>query len=249
MSGGKGLSLEKNMDFRYTRKGTTYIRRSWHISMFNQQKVLIATSVTAEQKAIQAGLGRDAQVDVMTIGVGPMSAAAYTAKALASKDYDLVISMGIAGGFKEKAAVESLVVADALIAADLGAESSDGFLPLDDLGFGSIYLRPDQEMVEQVVSTLFAAYPFVHQGAILTRATVTGTEQTASRLIKRYPDAVAEAMEGFGVGTAAKAFGVPFLEIRSISNEVGPRNREAWKLKESLSLLTKVSSVLWRDYT
>ena len=34
-------------------------------------------------------------------------------------------------------------------------------------------------------------------------------------------------MEGFGVATAAALAGVPFAELRTISNAIGPRDRGA----------------------
>ena len=77
------------------------------------------------------------------------------------------------------------------------------------------------------------------RGAVLTLATVTGTQTTAEELAGRYPDAHAEAMEGFGVATAAKLCGVPFAEIRTISNIVGPRDKDGWRLQEAFAALTK----------
>lgn len=58
-------------------------------------------------------------------------------KALHANTYDLVINAGIAGGFPDRAEVGSLVIAEEIVCADLGAESPEGFLSLDELGFGS----------------------------------------------------------------------------------------------------------------
>ncbi|WP_218197440.1 hypothetical protein, partial [Pseudomonas sp. 2995-1] len=74
--------------------------------------------------------------------------------------------------------------------------------------------------------------------------TVTGTSQTANELTQRYPNVRAEAMEGFGVASAAKSCGIPSLEIRSISNLVGPRDREAWRIKEALEKLEVTFSTI-----
>ena len=48
-----------------------------------------------------------------------------------------MVSAGIGGGFAPAAPVGSLVVADAIVAADLGAQTPDGFLPVTELGFGT----------------------------------------------------------------------------------------------------------------
>src|SRR5512144_898241 len=67
----------------------------------------------------------DPHTDLLAAGVGPAAAAAgasaaLTAAALAGEPYGLVLSAGIGGGFQPAAPVGSVVVADAIIAADLG---------------------------------------------------------------------------------------------------------------------------------
>jgi futalosine hydrolase len=57
---------------------------------------------------------------------------------------------------------------------------------------------------------------------------------------------VAEAMEGFGVATAAAGAGVPFAELRAISNLVGPRDRAAWRLEDAFAALRRALT-MWAD--
>jgi futalosine hydrolase len=49
-------------------------------------------------------------------------------------------------------------------------------------------------------------------------------------------------MEGYGVAIAAELHGLPVLEIRGISNAVGPRDRSAWRIKDALDALAAASS-------
>jgi futalosine hydrolase len=60
----------------------------------------------------------------------------------------------------------------------------------------------------------------------------------------RYPDAVAEGMEGFGVAVAAAAAGIPFAELRTISNPIGPRDRAAWRIPDALAALAAAGAAL-----
>ncbi|MBI0384156.1 futalosine hydrolase, partial [Streptomyces albiflaviniger] len=76
------------------------------------------------------------------------------------------------------------------------------------------------------------------RGTVLTVSTVTGSAERAAELLRRHPRAVAEAMEGFGVAEAAAAQAVPALEVRTVSNAVGPRDRAAWRIGEALEALT-----------
>lgn len=210
-------------------------------------RVLVVTAVRAEADAVSAGLGgplserrlpggyvlsAHPSADVLAAGVGPAAAAAGTATALASAPYDLVVSAGIGGGFQPLAPLGSLVVADAIVAADLGAETPEGFLPVDELGFGRTVHLPPPETAARIAHLLGAVL-----APVLTVSTVTGSASRTGELTARHPRAAAEAMEGFGVAEAAAAYSLPVIEIRAISNAVGPRDRSAWRIGPALDAL------------
>ncbi|KMJ56581.1 hypothetical protein AB685_21055 [Bacillus sp. LL01] len=208
-------------------------------------RVLIVVSVEAEKEAVLRGIGKDNETfNVVVAGVGVAAAATTTAITLTNQPYQLVINAGIAGGFVGRADVGSLVVANEIICADLGTETDEGFLPLDQLGLGVTGVKVDEAAKETIISAFKQANRKVAAGQILTLSKVTGTQETTDQLMKRYPDAVAEGMEGFGVATAALKCGVPVLEIRSISNGIGPRDRESWKIKEALIELEEASKII-----
>ena len=176
--------------------------------------------------------------DLLAAGVGPARAAAATATALTAAalgghPYGLVLCAGIGGGFPPDAPVGSLVVADEITAADLGAETADGFVPVTELGFGTVTHRPPNSLVRDLAEATGARI-----GAVLTVSTVTGTAARAAALRTRHPSALAEGMEGFGIAEAAAAHGVPVAEIRAVSNPVGPRDRAAWRIGDALAALT-----------
>jgi len=203
--------------------------------------LLVVCAVEAERAAILAGEHPD--VEVITAGVGTAAAAAATARALAGTAYRAVVSAGIGGGVVGRVPVGGLALADRSVAADLGADSPDGFLSLDELGFGSTAVPADPDLL----TSLRVALPDAIVGPVLTVTTVTGTADGAARLLARHPDAVAEAMEGFGVATAAAQVGVPFAELRTISNPVGPRDRDAWRIADALQTLTTAFARLGRS--
>jgi len=183
-------------------------------------------------------LHRMGPFDLVAAGVGPALAAssaacALTAAALRGDPYDLVVCAGIAGGFAPDAPVGSLVVADDIVAADLGAQTPDGFLPVTELGFGTISHRPPQPLVRDLAAVTGAL-----TGTVLTVSTVTGSAARATELRARHPRALAEGMEGFGVAEAATAHGTPVVEVRAVSNPVGPRDRAAWRIGDALAALT-----------
>ncbi|GAA2061915.1 futalosine hydrolase [Streptomyces albiaxialis] len=198
-------------------------------------RTLVVTAVDAERDAVAAG----APFDVLAGGVGPAAAAASTATALARRSYDLVVSAGIGGGFLDLLGDRALVVAERIVAADLGAETPEGFVPVTGLGFGTDTHTPPEGLVRDVARATGAV-----PGDVLTVSTVTGTAERAAALRERHPRAAAEAMEGFGVAEAAALHRTPVLEIRAVSNPVGPRDRAAWRIPEALAALTAAFSAL-----
>ncbi|WP_405881506.1 futalosine hydrolase [Streptomyces sp. NBC_01136] len=194
---------------------------------------------TAATEATEATAPARTTLDLLAAGVGPALAAAsvagaLTAGALGGTPYDLVVSTGIGGGFQPEARLGTLVVADEITAADLGAETADGFLPVTELGFGTVSHRPPETLVRDLVAATGG-----RAGTVLTVSTVTGSAERAAELRARHPRALAEAMEGFGVAEAAAAHGVPVLEMRAVSNPVGPRDRAAWRIGDALATLTE----------
>jgi futalosine hydrolase len=197
-------------------------------------RILIVTSVEAEAAAVRRGLPEGPHgVDVLVGGVGSAQAAAATSRALAldsvldTADYEAVLSVGIGGAFAGKAELGELLLARRVVAADLGADSPEGFLSVDSLGFGTSSL--DGGRVPGLAAVV---------GTILTVNTATGTDERAAELMERHPAAVGEAMEGYGVASAAALAELPFAEVRAVSNLVGKRDRDAWRLDLAFAALT-----------
>ncbi|MCX4982583.1 futalosine hydrolase [Streptomyces sp. NBC_00572] len=205
--------------------------------------------------------GGRVRVDVLVGGVGPAAVAASTGTALAyasltgtenprtenpygESPYGLVVSAGIAGGFRPLAPLGSVVVSSAVVAADLGAETPDGYLAVDELGFGRSVHPVPEALTGRVAAALDSGGRPYTVAPVLTVSTVTGTAGRAAELAGRHPGAAAEAMEGFGVAEAAAAYGVPVVEIRAVSNAVGPRDRAAWRIGEALDALRHAFELL-----
>jgi futalosine hydrolase len=199
---------------------------------------LVVVAVEAERAAIVTA---GASVQVVAGGVGPAAAAAATATALARDgQIELVLSAGIAGGFSPLAP-GAIAVASTSVFADLGAQTPAGFATASALGFGQ-----DTYAVEPRLAVELSDRTGGHLGTIITVSTVTGSVQRATELVARYPDAVAEAMEGAGVAAAAALHGVAFAEVRAISNAVGPRERDAWEIPLALDALGRAVAAATR---
>lgn len=152
--------------------------------------------------------------DGLVCGVGPVEAAAATARTLALHAFDAVLHVGLAGG--RDLAVGSVVVGTEALYPDLSAE-----WPVVDR------VMPDAGLVASVRSAL----PDVAVAPIHTSAIVGAARRAASQ------GPLVEAMEGFGVLRAAERAGVPAVEVRVVSNEIGEEDRSRWQLGAALEAL------------
>lgn len=145
-------------------------------------------------------------------GIGPVEAAAATAAHLAVSRPSAVLHVGIAGG--RGITPGSLVIGTEAVYADLSAAI------------------PVVERVE-ADPALLAAARIAMPGAIALPIATSGTV-THGQPLHSFR---VEGMEGFGVLRACERAGVPAVEVRAISNDVGEGDRSRWMIRRALEVL------------
>ncbi|MDX1909933.1 MAG: futalosine hydrolase [Saprospiraceae bacterium] len=165
------------------------------------------------------------QVSILISGVGGSATAGQTARFLALQPINWAINAGIAGAFDPSLAIGSVVQVASERWGDLGVEEADGgFTDLAELGF-------TPQNYWQNPAPHLPGLPAVKG---LTVNKVHGNEASILLTKKKYPDVQTESMEGAAFFQACLDAGTPFVEIRSISNRVEPRNREAWDIPQAI---------------
>lgn len=152
------------------------------------------------------------------------------------------MNLGIAGALPngKPLAIGSTVAATRSIYADEGLALPDGsFVGCSQMGFP---LGPfDDRGVPASPGLLDCLGPLVSTTApVATVSTCSGTDALASTVAERTL-AVAEAMEGAAVGQVAAKLGVPFIELRVISNTTGNRECQVWSIGEALDVLGELA--------
>ena len=151
----------------------------------------------------------------LVCGVGPVEAAAATARRLRGARPDAVLHVGVAGG--RKLIPGSLVLGTEAVYVDIAAG-----VPVVDR------VQADRELL----STLQDLFPDAVSLPIATSAAVSGADLPH--------DLRVEGMEGFGVLRACALGGVPGVEVRAISNDLGEGDRERWQIHRGLEVLSEV---------
>ncbi len=149
-------------------------------------------------------------------GVGPVEAAATTARELALSRPRAVINVGIGGS--RGLTPGSVVVGSEAFYCDLGAE-----IEVVDR------IQADPGLIAEVQS----AVPEAIILPIATSALVTGSKGTAQTFR-------VEGMEGFGVLRACQLADIPGVEVRVISNDIGEGNRALWMMRRALEVLDSI---------
>jgi futalosine hydrolase len=214
----------------------------------------------AEARALLRGLGAPADADppwrlltptsafdLVVCGVGKSNAAGAAGRFADPERHSLVLSIGIGGALPgidpttpHPAPLGTVIAATSSVFADEGLESPAGFQTTNSLGF--LFAPAPFEGPGAVVpaAVLGLLRPLADKaGPIATVSTCSGTDDLARRVAAR-THALAEAMEGAAVATVAARLGIPFGELRAISNTTGDRDRQAWDLPGALEVLARV---------
>ena len=222
--------------------------------------VLVLAAVEAEMEPFRRRLESLASVCVPRLiltGAGKTGAAIHATRALASAPYALAVQIGVAGALPGSGLEPGdVVIATSEFLADEGVEAPDGFLDLAALGlpsaviggktlYNEVPLRvPRGTMVLALAHDARGRYA-VHSGRVATVSTGSGTESRAGEVAAR-SSALAESMEGAAAALAALHHGVPFYEVRGISNRAGDRDRGSWVIETAADHAAETAALLVR---
>ena len=180
-------------------------------------------------------------VDVLTTGVGMIATAAWCSRTFAAEHYDLALNVGLCGSFDASLAAPDVVHVTADRIAELGAEDGDDFLTIHQLKLlGENDFPFDRGLLVNANPPPLAALATLRSVTGITVNTVHGNERTIAAVRDRY-DPDVESMEGAAFMYASLISGVPFAQVRAVSNAVVRRNRAAWKLDEAIRALGEQS--------
>ena len=220
-------------------------------------KTLICTATSLELSGIfpsissseieTAGIGFQKKgISFLVTGIGVLNTYASLVRFHLSTPVDRVLQIGIAGAYtaarEEVKVLGTSVIIRREIVADLGAEDSDSFLSLNDLYLGELeyYESKELNVFDDLFGDSLKAIPVV-TGATVN--TATGKETTGILRAQKYGVEV-ESMEGAGALKFGEDFGIPVLQIRSISNIATTRDRESWDIISAIKSLRILCGVV-----
>jgi futalosine hydrolase len=172
-------------------------------------------------------------IHILVTGPGSPSAIYYLTDILSRRTYDLLIQTGLAGSFNPEIKPGQLVEVEEDCFADIGVDDRGKFRQLFDIGLSDPDLTPYSQ--GRLVNPSAGGYGLPQVKAI-TVNTVSGSETLIRDRIEMFnPDI--ETMEGAAFFYVCLQKNIPCIQLRSISNIVEPRNKDAWEMDNALENL------------
>lgn len=197
--------------------------------------ILIPTEREERRLADQGGF-EPAVARVELCGFGPIAAAARTTALIRARRPGRVLLVGIAGAYDVGAHPPGSALEFAAVAVDgIGAGEGPSFQGPPALGFpqwpggAGTPPHPIEDRIP-LASAGAGAAPL-----LLTTCAASDSPAQAAARRARFPSAAAEDMEGFAVALACALEGVALRVVRGISNEVGDRDPQHWRIPAALA--------------
>ena len=190
------------------------------------------------RSANQAGIN----MDVSVTGIGLISTVYSLMKQISIKKPDIIIQAGIGGCFDKNIALGSVLAVKKDTIADLGVIEQRELKSLFDMGF----IKPNRHPFSN--GWLVNREKVLKSVRLKKVSAVSVNHITTSRSIideyRKKFDPVIESMEGAALHYVCLLEKIPFLQLRSVSNYVGERNKKKWLIKESIENLNNELSNL-----
>jgi futalosine hydrolase len=216
---------------------------SYFCMILNAMNVLLVAATTLEIRPFLDHFRQNAfknhEVDLLITGPGLMTATHSLTRQVCLKKPDLVIQAGIAGCFNKNIPLGSIVAVKHEVVADEGVVEEKKFKTLFDLKLvkGNQFPYKNGWLVNPGANKLIKENGFkVVNGITVNQIT------TDPRMVKEYLSrykAVVESMEGAALHYVCLQSGIPFLQLRGVSNYIGERNKAKWDFQKPIENLNK----------
>lgn len=178
-------------------------------------------------------------INLLITGVGMVATTYNLTKELAKNHYDMVLQTGVGGAFNNSIALADVVIVERERFADLGAEDNGKYIDIFDLGLMQANETPFTDKWLEAPKISLTKELELKRVLGVTVNTVSGSTDTIQRIIDIYnPDV--ESMEGAAMHYVCLQEGVPFVQIRAISNYVEPRDKTKWQMGKAIKNLNDV---------
>ncbi len=227
------------------------VSNNWFLQVnflnFATMKILI---IAATKLEIQPALAKldNSDTSFFVTGIGMLATAVSLTKLLLQQQPDLVIQAGIAGSFNKQIDLGSVIVIKEEILGDLGVEEAGIWTDIFDLNLISANDFPfTQKQIPNPYLPKLNTLKF-DEVISITVNEISTNQQRIQQLITKY-NPTTESMEGAALHYVCTDLQVPFIQIRSISNYVGERDKTKWQVTKAIDNLNQILEKFVKNVT
>jgi futalosine hydrolase len=172
--------------------------------------------------------------DTLISGPGIFFTTLKLMESLHQNSFDFILQAGIAGAYPDSIPLGQVFQVEEEGFGDFGAMDREEFLDVFSLGLWDPQRFPFQggKLINPYT------HPNLTRARGLTLNCASGNEKDIKRIRAQFnPDL--ESLEGAPIAYIALSRGIPFLQIRSVSNRVEPRNRKSWDIPLAIKNLNQ----------
>ena len=188
---------------------------------------------------IYAGAVAGNRVVFVISGAGKTNAAHAATVLMEKFSPSCIVTFGIGGAYPSSwLEVGDIAIAEKEVYADEGVLLKDGLHSFEITGIPLLKVRgrkyfnefPADKRLGKLALKTSGAIAHCKSGVFLTVSACTGTSKRAAELVGTFGP-ICENMEGAAVAHICRIYGVPFVEIRGISNIVEDRDKGKWDME------------------
>jgi futalosine hydrolase len=179
------------------------------------------------------------RVVLLATGMGKVNAAHAATVLLETRRVRGVLGFGVAGAYPGSGLqVGDVAVATAAVYGDEGVHAPGGWMSTEGIGIPLLEREGERRFNEfpldpartgAAVAALASAGIAARAGPFVAVSACSGTDALGREMAARF-GALCEGMEGAALAHVCALYGVPFLEVRAVSNLVEDRDPSRWRL-------------------
>ena len=175
------------------------------------------------------------ETDVLITGIGSIPTVYALMRQIGRRRPDMIIQAGIAGCFTPGRIGDVLAIKEEVL-GDVGVMEGQQFRTIFDLGLtghneppfsNALLVNPHKELLD------LSGLPAV-RGITINEIS---TDQARIGWYQQNMTPVVESMEGAALHFTCLKEGIPFLQIRSVSNDIGQRDKSKWDIRSAITNL------------
>ena len=208
------------------------------VTMFSSKLETVGKTISG-YPVFYSGAVSENRVVLGISGMGKTNAAHAVTVLMERFSPSCIVNFGIGGTYPSSGLrVGDIAVAEKEVYADEGVLLKDGLHSFEITGIPLLKVRgrkyfnefPADKRLSRLALKATCSIAHCKSGVFLTVSACTGTGIRAGELAGKF-DPICENMEGAAIAHICRLYGIPFVEIRGISNIVEDRNMKKWDIE------------------